>query len=116
MVRIDLGGFPTIDIDTLRTGDTGRIKENVRQKIRGSGRAVRLSWNTAVPRLVVTSDTEDFDPTIISHFEEEGFQLSYLAYEGNKAAYTSQLQHIQDSLEMGEKYAIVGTSSVRHVV
>lgn len=110
MVRVELGGKPIIDIDTVK-GDSGRLKEHVRRRIRGGGgsRAVHLSWNTTVPRIVLTSDTDDFDPTIVSHFHEEGFQLSYLAYDGNKADYVSKLQHLQDPLELGEKYAIVGT-------
>ncbi len=107
MVRIEVGGKPIIDVDTVR-GDSARLKDHFRQKIRGSGRAVHLSWNTTVPRLVLTSDTDDFDPTTISHFQEEGFQLSYLAYDGNKADYMAKLQHLQDPLELGEKYAIVG--------
>ncbi|KAK6382292.1 hypothetical protein LTS17_004179 [Exophiala oligosperma] len=107
MVRVELGGKPIIDIDTV-PGDSGRLKEHVRRRIRGGGsRAVHLSWNTTVPRIVLTSDTDDFDPTVISHFQQEGFQLSYLAYDGNKANYTAALQHLQDPLELGEKYAIV---------
>ena len=108
MVRIELGGKPIIDIDTV-TGDSSRLKQQVRNNIRGTGRGVHLKWNTAVPRLVITSDTDEFDPTIISHFQEEGFQLAYLAYEGNHSEYTAKLQHLQDPLELGEKYAIVGT-------
>ncbi|KIW95954.1 uncharacterized protein Z519_03020 [Cladophialophora bantiana CBS 173.52] len=105
MVRVEIGGRPIIDVDT-RPGDVGRLKQQIRRRMRG-GRTVHLSWTTTTPRLVLTSDTEDFDPTIISHFQEEGFQLSYLQYEGDKAAYMAQLQHLQDPLELGERYAIV---------
>jgi len=107
MVRIELGGKPIIDVDAI-PGDSARLKEHVRRKIRGSGRAVNLSWNKTIPRLVLTSDTDDFDPTTIQHFKEEGFQMSYLAYTGKKSSYTEKLQHLQDPLELGEKYAIVG--------
>ncbi|KAI1610365.1 carboxymethylenebutenolidase [Exophiala viscosa] len=106
MVRIELGGKPIIDVDAV-PGDSARLKEHVRRKIRGSGRAVNLGWNKTIPRLVLTSDTDDFDPTTIQHFKEEGFQMSYLAYTGKKASYTEKLQHLQDPLELGEKYAIV---------
>ncbi|EXJ72555.1 uncharacterized protein A1O5_03701 [Cladophialophora psammophila CBS 110553] len=106
MVRVEIGGRPIIDVDT-RPGDVGRLKQQIRRRMRGGGRTVHLSWTTTTPRLVLTSDTEDFDPTIISHFQEEGFQLSYLQYEGDKAAYMAQLQHLQDPLELGERYAIV---------
>lgn len=109
MVRIDLGGKPLINIDTANGKvDIPQMKQQIRQRMRGGGRSVHLSWNTSVPRIVLTSDTEDFDPTIISHFLDEGFQLSYLEYDGNKADYLAKLQHLQDPLELGEKYAIVG--------
>ncbi len=108
MVRIEVGGKPIIDVDTVH-GDVGRMKDQIRRRMRGGGRTVHLSWNTTVPRLVLTSDTDDFDPTIISHFHEEGFQLSYLVYAGNKAEYMQKLQHLQDPLELGEHYGIVGT-------
>ena len=77
--------------------------------MRGQGQStIRMSWNTTVPRIVLTSDTDEFDETIVQHFHEEGFQLAYLAYEGNHNEYMSRLQHLQDPLELGEKYAIVG--------
>ena len=108
MVRIEIGGKPIIDIDTV-PGDSGRLKQHVRRKLRGGGRSVHLSWNTTTPRVVLTSDTDEFDPTIISHFLDEGFQVAYLPYEGDHSEYIAKLQHLQDPLELGEKYAIVGT-------
>lgn len=111
MVRIDLGGFPAIDIGGIPTepGSAGRLKHRIRRNMKGQGgSSFKLSWNTTVPRIVLTSDTEEFDETIIQNFHEEGFQLAYLAYTGNHADYVSRLQHLQDPLELGEKYAIVG--------
>lgn len=107
MVKIELGGKPLIDVDAA-PGDSGRLKQQIRRKLRGGGRTVHLSWSTSTPRVVLTSDTDEFDPTIISHFIEEGFQLSYLAYQGSHDDYIAKLQHLQDPLELGEKYAIVG--------
>ncbi|KIW73467.1 hypothetical protein PV04_01581 [Phialophora macrospora] len=108
MVRIDVGGFPNINIATTDGKvDIPKTKQQIRQRMRGGGRTVHLSWNTTTPRIVLTSDTDDFDPTIISHFQQEGFQLSYLEYDGNKQDYLATLQHLQDPLELGEKYAIV---------
>ncbi|KIX06009.1 uncharacterized protein Z518_03983 [Rhinocladiella mackenziei CBS 650.93] len=103
MVRVEVGGKPIIDVDTT-PGDAARFKQ---QKIRGNGRAVHLSWDVSMPRVVLTSDTDEFDPTTISYFQEEGFRLSYLAYEGNHADYVAKLQQLQDPLELGERYAIV---------
>ncbi|OAP65237.1 hypothetical protein AYL99_01209 [Fonsecaea erecta] len=115
MVRVEIGGRPIIDVDT-RPGDVGRLKQQIRHRMRGGGRSVHLSWTTTTPRLVLTSDTEDFDPTIISHFQEEGFQLSYLQYAGDKAGYMAQLQHLQDPLELGERYAIVAYGDAASLV
>ena len=109
MVRIDLGGLHLLDVNTNTTSkDIPELKQQVRRRIRGGGRTVNLGWNTTTPRIVLTSDTDEFDPTIISHFQEEGFQISYLEYDGNHSNYLKQLEHLEDPLELGEKYAIVG--------
>lgn len=62
------------------------------------------------PRLWITSDDEEFDPTIVEHFTEEGFNVSYLPYAPGKT-YVNDLKHLAEDLEMGEKYAIVGVST-----
>jgi len=77
---------------------------------------VHLNWNTTTPRIVLTSDTDEFDPTIISHFQEEGFQISYLEYSGNHAEYHAKLQHLHDPLEALEKYAIVAYGDAADLV
>ena len=60
-------------------------------------------------RLVLSADTPDFDPETIDRFKEEGFTIGYLAYDGDVKKYRNQLLSIGDRLEMGEKFAIVGT-------
>ncbi|RVX72551.1 hypothetical protein B0A52_03741 [Exophiala mesophila] len=109
MVKVNVGGFPTINLDTSAPDGVRQARNDLRRRMRGgnSGRQISLNWNTKVPRLVITSDTDDFDPTTVQHFQQEGFQLAYLAYQGNKSQYMSRLQHLQDPLELGEKYAIV---------
>ena len=112
MVRVEVSGFPTIEIDN-QPGGIGRAKQQLRRRMRGGGggsgsSGLNLSWSTSVPRLVLTSDTDEFDEIIIQHFLEEGYQLAYLPYKGTHQEYNAQLQHLQDSLELGEKYAIVG--------
>jgi hypothetical protein len=108
MVKISLGNTPLLNIDTNEPVNIPQLRQQVRQRIRGGGKTVHLSWNTTTPRIVITSDTEEFDPTIAKHFQEEGFQLSYLEYTGNKREYMNRLAHLADGLELGEKYAIVG--------
>ncbi len=58
---------------------------------------------------MITSNSTDFDPTTISHWKEEGFAVAYLPFDGDAKAYRNSLQHLADPLELGDKYAIVGT-------
>lgn len=61
------------------------------------------------PRLHVTADDDEFDETVLQHFREEGFDATYLPYNGSaKAAYVDELKHLADDLELGENYAVVG--------
>ena len=106
MVRIDIGGFPNIDIDAGKPGEIGRVKKQLRRRMRGS-RTVKVEWQNIQPKLVITSDTEDFDEVIISHFQQEGFEVTYLGYEGDHKAYENALSHLSDGLELGDRYAIV---------
>jgi len=68
---------------------------------------MHFSWNSGPPRVIITADTEDFDPATIQHFRDEGFALAYLQYTGNSKEYKDQLQRLDEPLELGEKYAIV---------
>jgi hypothetical protein len=61
-----------------------------------------------LPRLVITSDTTDFDHITVQHFLDEGFQVAYLPYTGDKKDYNNKLHHLADPLDLGDKYAIVG--------
>lgn len=106
MVRIDVGGKPLIDIHA-EPGESGRLKKEIRRRMTGH-RSVKFEWQTIQPRLIVTSDTDDFDEIIMSHFQQEGFQISYLAYDGNRKTYQNALDHLADGLDLGDRYAIVG--------
>jgi len=68
---------------------------------------MQFSWNST-PRIVVTADTDDFDPATIQHFEEEGFIVSYLPYNGDRKEYNRQLKHLGDPMELGDRYALIG--------
>ena len=125
MVRLEVFGQPI-----LKAGDEGEdisvVKDRVRKRIRGavvkdgttSGSTTTTTtrtnfhWNNALPRLVVTSDTEEFDHTIIEHFQAEGFQVTYLEYKGDHKGYMNQLKHLSDPLDLGEKYAIAGEADL----
>ena len=73
---------------------------------------MHFSWHHDLPRIVVTSDTPNFDGRIFESWKEEGFQVAYLPYDGDKKDYHSKLLHLADGLELGDKYALVGT--LRH--
>ena len=59
------------------------------------------------PQLIVTGDEEDPDPSIVQHFEDEGFGVTYVARGEGGKAYTDQLKNFAKDLELGESYAIV---------
>lgn len=105
MVRVEVGGRPIINIPGV---EIGTARTRIRQRTNNGGSRFHFSWATVQSRLVVTSDTDEFDEEILNHFREEGYQIWYLPYTGNKATYNSQLQHLADPLELGESYAIAG--------
>ena len=107
MVNIKLGGFPNIYINPDDDNPIKEAKGRVRQRMKGGG--MQVSWRTEerIPRLIVASDTDEFDEDIIDHFQLEGFQVSYLAYTGNRNAFSNTLSHASDNLELGENFAIV---------
>lgn len=112
MVKVDLGGLlggkPILEIVDGELEGTN-VQKHV--TIRRNGpKNLHFSWHNTnfLPRLVVTSDTTDFDKITIEHFLEEDFQVAYLPYTGDKRDYNNKLQHLADPLDLGDKYAIVG--------
>ena len=109
MVKLDIGGLlggkPILE---LSPGENTVIHDRVSIR-QGGTKNMHFSWlGNVEPRLVVTSDTTDFDSTTIEHFLAEGFQVAYLPYTGDKKDYQNKLQHLADPLDIGDKYAIVG--------
>jgi hypothetical protein len=108
MVQAEAGGKPVLNGDAAPAGHV-MLNEATRIR-RGPGeRPMSFSWHNALPRLVVTSDTPDFDQDVMENWMDEGFQVAYLPYDGDKKDYLNKLQHLADPLQLGEKYAIVGT-------
>lgn len=102
MVRVEVGGRPIIDV-------SGFPIRSTRSRVRNSGNGrLHFNWSTVQPRVVITSDTDEFDEEILNNLQEEGFQIWYMPYSGDHAAYNNQLQHLADPLELGENYAIIG--------
>lgn len=74
----------------------------------------RSKKDEAPRRLILTSDTPDFDQTIIRQFEAEGLKVKYLPFldggrelERARKDLEKQLNELEDDLEPGERYAVV---------
>ena len=70
-----------------------------------------FSWSdssVAQPKVVITSEGDDFDQTTIQNWRAEGFEVSYLPFTNYQTDYIHSLQHLADPLELGENFAIVG--------
>lgn len=67
-------------------------------------------------RLLLISDTADFDPHITHRFQAEGFDVTFLGFvcsgdsERDRKALENAVHEKEDELEEGERYAIVGMS------
>lgn len=97
-----------IKVDFKAAPDS-RLEEVIKRSPSINSSPMHFSWHHLSPRLVLTSSSPDFDPTSISHWKEEGFAVAYLPYDSDAKAYRNSLQHLADPLELGDKYAIVGT-------
>ena len=76
---------------------------------------MKFTWDQDTmtrPRLVLTAEADPFDPLTIQHWKEEGFEVSYLPFKGQRKEYIRELDHLPDPLELGEKYAIIGLFSL----
>lgn len=67
----------------------------------------------AHPKLVITAEGQDFDANTLQKWRDEGFDVSYLAYDGTRIDYINALQHLAEPLGLGETYAIVGQPAQR---
>ncbi|QQK41806.1 Dienelactone hydrolase [Penicillium digitatum] len=54
-----------------------------------------------------SAETEDFDMETIRNWQEEGFDVLYLPYNGGGKDYARRLQSVKDGLGVGENYAVI---------
>src|ERR1700736_2193042 len=59
------------------------------------------------PRLVLAANSQSFDQNIISHWQEEGFEVRFEPVRDDSKSSIRSIESIADSLEDGEKYAVV---------
>jgi hypothetical protein len=74
---------------------------------------------SAPRRLLLISDTADFDPYITHRFQAEGFEVAFIGFVGSgdsekdRKALEHAVNEKEDELEEGERYAIVGMCSLQ---
>ncbi|KAF3894270.1 Dienelactone hydrolase [Trichophyton interdigitale] len=82
----------------------------------GNHSEVRFSWDQTNPNIVIAADSIGFDPLIFDQFKEEGFDTAFLPYTDSPKKFDSQLQGLQDSMELGNRYAIVAYGEAASLV
>jgi len=58
-------------------------------------------------RLCITAETADFDIETIKNWQDEGFDVLYLPFDGGGKEYASRLMGVKEGLGVGENYAVV---------
>jgi hypothetical protein len=110
-----------MDADTTGPNSAASHPHGIHRTVStSSGR--RRSWRYEEPsprHLILISDTVQFDTHVVHRFQAEGFQVIYIPFlgSGDEDKDTKVLKNIvhekEDELENGERYAIVGASSIR---
>jgi len=57
-----------------------------------------LSFNSLPPRLIVTAEDEEFDERSIKHWQEEGYDVTYLPMGEGGKPYVQSLRAVTDEL------------------
>ena len=62
-------------------------------------------------RVCITSETGEFDIETIKSWQDEGFDVVYIALDGGGKEYESRLKGVKEGLGVGENYAVIGKIS-----
>lgn len=65
-------------------------------------------------RLCITAETSDFDIETIKNWQDEGFDVIYLPFDGGGKDYGNRLTGVKEGLGVGEHYAVVGGFPTQH--
>lgn len=105
-------------VDSSANGPTAPAQGQNIQRSTSAASAKRLRRAPADEpsprRLLVISDTADFDPNITHRFQAEGFDVTFIGFvcsgdsERDRKALENAVDEKEDELEEGERYAIVG--------
>ena len=71
--------------------------------------SVPASFSKMAPRLVIAANSQSFDQIIVSHWQEEGFEVRFEPVRDDSKSSIRSIESIGDTLESGEKYAIVSS-------
>lgn len=66
-----------------------------------------LSFNKKAPRVWITSSSQHPPEKILQHWQEDGFDVRYLPYNGDQETYIASLKNLHSDLELTEQYALV---------
>ena len=53
--------------------------------------STKFKWARPPPRVLVTADSASFDTTPMNTLRSEGFQMSYLRYDGDRKGFGDKL-------------------------
>ncbi|PLN83224.1 dienelactone hydrolase [Aspergillus taichungensis] len=60
-----------------------------------------------VARLCISAETPDFDSVFLREWQDEGFEVVYIPYNGGGKEYEQQLRSVKEGLGVGENYAVL---------
>lgn len=63
--------------------------------------------------LVLTAETEDFDPDAEKQWQEEGFRTTYVPLLQGGNDFITRVHRAGDEFGAGEYYAVVGNGTIR---
>ena len=70
-----------------------------------------FSFNHGPPRLFISAKSPNRG--ILQNWKDEGYEVSYLPYDNKtKRKYIAQLRHLGDPLGLGEKFALIGSTTI----
>lgn len=113
--RATSSGSETVDsrANVLSASKQNQVRR--RSNSVASAKQTRRNVDDRVPRrLIVVSDTADFDPRITHRFQAEGFDVTFIGFvcsgdsERDRKALENKVHEKEDEMEVGERYAIVG--------
>lgn len=119
--RAQSSGSNPADIDADSTGPNSAVSHphGIHRTVSTSSGKRSWRYEEPAPRhLFLISDTVAFDTHVVHRFQAEGFDVIYIPFLGSgneekdAKALTKAVHDKEDELENGERYAIIGTSSI----